>query len=159
MLAAIFGMLAYCTNPFDTRAPEEPDPGSGQPSIGNSLQNNPDSVLTKIKLAFNQKNPQFYQECFADPYKIGVLFLFTPEQKEAARLVNWMFDDEKAYFSNFVGNEDLVNVELKDSILSSFETSLDTFKTEFIYEITAEFRTKTDRYQGRTWSTLKANYR
>jgi hypothetical protein len=150
LLVTILGVLVYCTNPFDTRTPEEPDPGSGQPSTGNSLQNNHDSVLAKIKLAFNQKNPQLYQECFADPYKIGAVFLFTPEQDEASRLVNWTFDDEKIYFNNFVNSEELQKVELKDTIISSFETSLDTFKTEFIYEISAQFITKTDRYQGRS---------
>lgn len=147
---AIFCLLCYCTNPFDTRAPEEPDPGGGPPTTGNDLQNNPDSVIAKIKLAFEQRNPQLYQDCFADPFKIGTPFLFFPEQDEAARLVNWTLTDEKQYFNKFVNSEDLLKVELEDSLLSSFTTSLDTFRTEFLYEITAEFRTKTDRYQGRS---------
>lgn len=175
-----------CTNPFDTRTPEDPDPGSGQPLV-NNLQTNPDSLVAQMKLAFRLRDSKVYQDCFADPLRIGVEFLFIPEQDEAPRLTNWNLASEAKYFSNFVNAGDLVSVELKDSVLSGFETSLDTFKTEFIYLITAEFRTKTERYQGRsilgilraasdqlwyiyewvdlpdrsdsTWSTLKANYR
>lgn len=182
----LFALASACTNPFDTRTPEEPDPGSGQPPL-NNLQNNPDSLRAQMKLAFQLKDPQLYGECFVNPAFIGTGFLFTPEQDEAPRLMNWTLADETKYFSNFVNAGDLVSVELRDSVISRFETSLDTFKTEFSYSITAEFRTKTERYQGRsilgilraqadqlwyiyewvdlpdrsdsTWSTLKANYR
>ena len=146
----LLSLLCYCTNPFSTRSPEEPDPNAGQPTTGNNLQNTPDSVIAKIKLSFEQRNPQLYLDCLADPVRIGTFFVFFPEQDEAARLVNWMLSDEKQYFNNFVNSEDLLKVELKDSVLSSFTTSLDTFRTEFIYKITAQFRTKTDRYQGRS---------
>jgi len=189
VLAALLGTMVYCTNPFDTRTPEEPDPG-GQPTVGTGLQNSPNTVLTQIKLAFEEENSQLYQDCFADPLKIGAAFMFLPEQDEAARLANWTLDDEKQYFRNLVNSDGLDNVELTYSTLSEIQVTVDSFKTEFTYEITAQFRTKTDRYQGRsilgllrarsnqlwyiyewvdlrlgpdrsdsTWSTLKANYR
>lgn len=188
-LAVLVGTVFYCTNPFDTRTPEEPDPG-GSPSVGNSLQNSPNTVLDQIKLAFKDKNPQLYLDCFADPDKIGATFMFFPEQDEAARLGDWKLDNEKEYFRNLVNSAALDSVELTDSLLSEIQVTVDTFKMEFTYEITAEFITKTDRYQGRsilgllraqsnqlwyiyewvdlrlgpdhsdsTWSTLKANYR
>lgn len=189
VLAVLLSTVFYCTNPFDTRSPEEPDPG-GQPSAGSGLQNNPNTVLAKIQLAFEDKNPQLYQDCFADLNKIGVTFMFIPEQDEAARLVNWTLDDEKQYFRNFVTSDELLKIELTYPPPSEIQVTVDTFKTEFTYEITAQFITKTDRYQGRsilgllrsqgdqlwyiyewvdlrlgpnqsdsTWSTLKANYR
>ncbi len=185
-LILLFALGSGCTNPFDTRTPEEPDPGSDPPPP-NNLQNNPDSLRAQMKLAFQLRDPQLYGDCFVNPLLIGMGFLFTPEQDEAPRLLNWTLADETKYFSNFVNAGDLVSVALRDSVISRFETSLDTFKTEFSYLITAEFRTKTERYQGRsilgilraqadqlwyiyewvdlpdrsdsTWSTLKANYR
>lgn len=189
VLAVLLGTAFYCTNPFDTRTPEEPDPG-GQPTVGNGLQNTPNTVLTQIKLSFEEENSQLYQDCFADPLKIGATFMFLPEQDEATRLVNWTLDNEKQYFRNFINSDELKKVELTYNTLSEIQVTVDTFKTEFTYEITAEFITKTDRYQGRsilgllraqsnqlwyiyewvdlrlgpeqsdsTWSTLKANYR
>ena len=189
VLAFLLGTVFYCTNPFDTRAPEEPDPGE-QPSVGSGLQNNPNTVMTKIQLSFEEENPQLYQDCFADPLKIGAVFMFLPEQDEAARLVNWTLDNEKQYFRNLVNSDGFEKAELTYTPLSEIQVTVDTFKTEFTYEITVQFKTETDRYQGRsilgllraqgdqlwyiyewvdlrlgpdrsdsTWSTLKANYR
>lgn len=182
-------LFLYCTNPFDTRTPEPPSQGSPGTPIGNKLQNDPDSLIAKMKLAFQLRDAQLYSECFADSFLVGANFSFVPEQDEAPRLINWTLIDEENYFSNFVNNENLLTIKLRDSILSSIKTSPDTFQTEFSYLITAEFRTKTERYQGRsilrilkstnelwyiyrwldlkmgnevddsTWSTLKANYR
>lgn len=183
-------LLASCTNPFSTRTPEAP---SGDTSIDRNLQTDPNQVLTKIQQAFQQKDTQAYQDCFADSTLIGSRFVFTPEQNESYRLNNWEIADERNYFFNLVNAEELQTVDIQypgsAAIPTPVTSSPDTLEIDFNYLITAEFRTKTEMYQGRsilrilkspeelwyvyewldlrnstdisdsTWSTLKANYR
>lgn len=183
-------LLASCTNPFSTRTPEAP---SGDTAIDRNLQTDPNQVLTKIQQAFQQKDTQAYQDCFADSNLIGSSFVFTPEQNESYRLNNWEITDERNYFFNLVNAEALQTVDIQypgsAAIPTPVTSSPDTLEIDFNYLITAEFRTKTEMYQGRsilrilkspeelwyiyewldlrnstdisdsTWSTLKANYR
>ncbi len=183
-------LLLACTNPFDTRKPEEPTSEDNLPS--STLQSNPDSLLTKIQLAFKLKDTKSYGDCFADSLQLGTGFTFIPESDESPRLINWSRNDEINYFNKFVNAEDLqeVNIEYSDRIpFVTFNNSPDTLQGQFNYRITAEFKSKTESYQGRsivnilksqpslwyvfkwedfkidsdtadsTWSTLKANYR
>ena len=189
-LAVMAFLFAGCTNPFSTRTPEAP---SGDTSIDRNLQTDPNQVLTKIQQAFQQKDTQAYQDCFADSTLTGSSFAFTPEQNESYRLNNWEITDERNYFFNLVNAEELQTVDIQypgsPAIPTPVTSSPDTLEIDFNYLITAEFRTKTEMYQGRsilrilkspeelwyiyewldlrnssdisdsTWSTLKANYR
>lgn len=178
-----------CTNPFSTRTPEEPDTGGGRPSF--NLQNDPDSLLAKLRASFALENVTYYQECFADSFQVNQNLVFIPENREMDRLNNWTLTDEINYFNNLINAQDLQNINIEFRDLSDWvqtPTSSDTQQVQFSYQITLQFRTKTEDYQGRslvkilrssaslwyifhwedfsnangvneTWSTLKADYR
>ncbi len=185
--------LMNCTNPFATRDAEQPDLGTGQTVNGKSLQTNPDSLLRKVEKSFQFRDPQSYKDCFADSLEVGTEFHFVPEKDEQFRFLNWTRDDEILYFTNFVNNQDIVSMALMFTEQTPWTpinpSTQDTLQTSFTYLINVKFRTKRERYQGRsilrilkssaelwyiyqwedfklqtamtdsTWSTLKANYR
>lgn len=191
----IFGFLLFgvmnCTNPFSTRSPEEPIINSNN-QISN-LQTDPDSLLSKLRRSFILKDITDYQECLSDSFQVGKNFIFVPENREISRMTNWSLQDEKNYFNQLINSGELQNIDIifydQTSWNNTPPTSVDTMETYFSYQMTFQFRTKTEYYQGRslikilrspaslwyifywqdfrinpndqfdTWSTLKANYR
>ncbi|RMF61933.1 MAG: hypothetical protein D6748_00570 [Calditrichaeota bacterium] len=152
-LILFFFLFSSCTNPFSTRIPDEPDLGS-DPIGTRSLQTNPDSLLSKIQLAFRNRDPQSYAECLADSLNLGTAFSFKPEKDEAYRFFNWQREDEIIYFTNFVNTQDLLTLNITYSEVNPWTTisatTQDTLQTSFSYQILAKFRTKSEYYQGRT---------
>lgn len=167
-----------CTNPFSVRSPEPP---TGQLPTQSNLQTSPDSLLSKLSIAFDTRDPQFYIECFSDSG-----FVYMPTQAEASRLLEWSRESEEAYFRRLVFEAE--DVVLTEAVLSGRQLSPEQYETEFQYEIRAEFSTKAERYQGQSilrivqeadglwyihewndltlsqardssWSTLRATYR
>ncbi len=193
MLLVMLVGFTNCTNPFSTRNAEEPDLGSGRTVNGKSLQTNPDSLLRKVEKSFQFRDPQSYKDCLADSLEVGTEFHFVPEKDEQFRFLNWTRDDEVLYFTNFVNNQEIVSTALMFTDITPWTpitpSTQDTLQTSFNYLIDVKFRTKRERYQGRsilrifksstelwyiyqwedfklqtavtdsTWSTLKANYR
>jgi hypothetical protein len=191
----IFGFLLFiilsCTNPFSTRSPEDPIINSNN-QIAN-LQTDPDSLLSKLRQSFILKDITDYQECISDSFQVGKNFVFIPENREISRMTNWSLQDEKNYFNQLINSGELQNIDIvfydQLSWNNTPATSVDTMETYFSYQMTFQFRTKTEYFQGRslikilrspaslwyifywqdfrinpndqhdTWSTLKANYR
>lgn len=183
----LLSVCLSCTNPFNTRTPEEP--ASDEPPTNTPLQNDPGTILDKIQLAFREKDIRLYSDCLADPSLVNASFIFLPEAQEISRFSNWTKADEINYFNNLVNNDTLIQVKLEYNIETFKIIAQDTVQIDFSYSITAEFRKKTESYQGRsildilessaslwyifrwvdlrldtdalidgTWSTLKANY-
>lgn len=190
IFSILFLIILNCTNPFSTRSPEKPIISSNNQT--SNLQTEPDSLLSKLRRSFILRDITDYQECLSDSLQVGKTFVFVPENREISRLVNWSLQDEKNYFYQLINSEDLQDVTINFYDQSSWNTtptSSDTLQTQFSYQLTFQFRTKTEYYQGRslikilrssaalwyiyywqdfklnandlndTWSTLKANYR
>lgn len=186
----LWTLFAACANPFSTRSPENPESGSGQTPIDNTLQTNPNTILAKIAQTFRLKDSRSYLECFATETMIPGGFHFVPENDESARLSNWTVQDENNYFTNFTSIVQTATIDFSnESPPTPVRISQDTLQIDFNYLITAQFRTNTERFQGRsiirilkgsnqlwfiyewedlrletdenpiTWSTLKANFR
>lgn len=137
----------HCTNPFNTRSPEPPDPGDNTLSFG--VQTTPDSLLIKLQRSFRPDGVMAYRECMSDS------LVFTPEQDEADRLVNWNSENEAQYFASFIRADTLQQAELRYTDDGSFSLTPDPLsprrvQAEFSYQIVAEFNQSTQRYQGRT---------
>lgn len=157
----IFLTIWACTNPFSTRTPTVPAPTSSTQAL-NNLQNDPDSLLAKIRYAFNLKNSSFYIECLADSNQTGKGFVFVPEKDESYRLSNWGRQDELNYFNNLINNRDVqeIGIEFIDVLpWNSSQNSTDTLQTQFSYSIRLKFRTRSEVYQGRTFiRLLRSNF-
>ena len=191
ILGILLFIILNCTNPFSTRSPEDPLI-SGNDQISN-LQTDPDSLLSKLRRSFILQDITDYQECLSDSFQVGKNMVFIPENREMSRMVNWSLQDEKNYFNQLVNSGDLQKITIiffdQLSWNNTPPTSVDTMETYFSYQMTFEFRTKIEYFQGRslikilrsqsslwyifywqdfrlnandqhdTWSTLKANYR
>lgn len=149
------GLLLFsvwtCTNPFSTRNPEEPETGSDRPSV--NLQNDPDSLLSKLRQSFILKNVTYYQECLADSFQVNKSLLFIPDNREMDRLGNWDLSDETNYFNNLINAQDLETIGINFDDHSDWiqtPTSSDTLQVQFSYQIDVQFRTKSENYQGRS---------
>jgi hypothetical protein len=183
-----FVFIIGCTNPFDTRTPEEPDPDSTQPTSFN-LQNDPNTILAKIQQTFEFKDSKSYKDCFATPAIIPGGFVFIPDQNEASRFSNWTVAEEERYFIDFTSKFDVtVQFDPQQPVPQPIAGTNDTLILDFNYTITAAAdRFPPELYRGRsvmrilktpqeiwfiyrwldlqetdtgdsTWSTLKANY-
>ena len=170
--------VVRCTNPFSVRSPEPPTTGQ---NIGFNLQANPDSLLSKIALAFVNSNAESYIECFAED---GFSYLASPN--EANRFGDWDLLSEKRYFEQLVlGVEDVTFSRTAEP--SRLLETPSSAELSFRYSIAVKSTSKTERYQGEsllridqagsgfwhitswqdfsaegsdsTWSTLRANYR
>ncbi len=188
VIGVLFFIIWNCTNPFSTRTPEEPDPTGNQQTF--NLQTDPDSLLAKLRYAFINQDRTDYEECLAYSVQVGTSMVFIPENREFNRMVDWDLEDEENYFYNLINSKELQEINIRFDDQSSWAfISADTQQTQFSYQIEAQFRTKTEMYQGRslikilrsssslwyifywedfklnskdqsdTWSTLKANYR
>ncbi len=144
-----WALLAGCTNPFNTRSPEAPDFGGGVSD--NSLQTDPNRMLEKIQQAFDLKDSRSYRACFAEESTVGIPFQFNADDAEAARLFGWNVDDEENYFLNLNSDADVfIEYTPETPLPTPVSTSPDTLQLDFEYFITAEFRAKTESYQGRS---------
>ncbi len=151
ILIVVF-FLSACTNPFSTRTPEEPAINTKPHSI-NSLQNHPDSLFSKLKYAFKEKNVNYYIECLADPARVKTVFTFMPQQNEAYRLTDWTLQDEFNYFSRLVNNKDIQKVNLQIYNVEDWtfvSNTQDTMQSRFSYEITLYLKTKKEYYRGQS---------
>lgn len=144
--------LAGCTNPFSTREPDTPALSTA-PQAVNSLQNHPDSLFSKLKYAFKEKNVNFYLECIVDPARLNTGFTFIPHQNEMSRLLSWTRQDEYNYFNGMVNDENTVSLDLQIYSIQDWTltgASQDTMQSRFSYEITLKFKTKKEVYKGRS---------
>jgi len=152
LLTFLIIFVVGCTNPFSVRTPESPYPGNIiKPA--NSLQTDPDSLLSKLRYAFLQKNPTFYNDCLSDSNVTGRDFIFIPEKDETYRLTNWSRQDELNYFNNLINNRDLREIQIRfydKSPWDATQTSTDTLQTQLSYEIKLKFRGREENYQGRS---------
>lgn len=143
-------LLVGCTNPFSTRTPGHPQAGE-QPQAVNSLQNYPDSLLAKLKLAFAEKNINYYMDCLADSTEINISYTFVPQQSEALRLANWTVQDEYNYFYLLTTHKDITDIILQVYNIRDWTlvgASQDTIQTRFSYEIEIDFQTEKEFYRG-----------
>ncbi len=144
--------LLSCTNPFSTREPQAPAFRS-TPQPVNSLQNHPDSLLSKLKYAFQEKNINYYYDCLADSSLLHVEYSFVPQQNESYRLVGWTRQDEYNYFNRLIGNSDIENLILQIYDRQDWVTvsaSQDTMQTRFSYEIEIDFKLRKEYYRGQS---------
>jgi len=185
---AFYVLFGYCTNPFSTRTPEEPNIFEGD-GVSDTRQTDPDALFSKFLNSISSKNVSHYQECLADDQQGGINFLFIPENREFSRLTNWTKQDEINYFNKIINTEEIQEIDVIFSDRSDVQIATDTLETQVQYELNIQFRTKIENYQGRsilkilrsssslwyiyywedlslnsnitnnTWSTLKADYR
>ncbi len=142
--------LVACTNPFTTRTPEKPTSSPGV-KPANSLQTSPDSLFSKLKYAFRDRNVNYYLECLADVNTTHLPFTFVPQQNESYRLVAWTRQDEYNYFNRLISNKELDHITLQIYNLRPWNTvgaSQDTLQTRFNYEIKLDFKTRREYYRG-----------
>jgi hypothetical protein len=145
-------MLVGCTNPFSTREPEPPQINA-TPQAVNSLQNHPDSLFTKIKYAFKEKNVNYYLDCLSDPTRWNIQYTFIPHQHEITRLVAWNRQDEYNYFYGIINDENTISFDLQIFNIQDWTlvgASQDTMQSRFSYEIVLNFKNKQEYYKGRS---------
>ncbi len=150
LLVLLTALIMHCTNPFTTRTPEAPE---GDNTLSRNLQTDPNTILTKIQQSFQQRDTQNYFDCLADTVQFRNGFNFVPEQAEADRLNNWQREEERTYFFNLINADELDRLQvdiLEQTFPAPVTTSPDTLEMDFAYLITVKFRTKTERYQGRS---------
>lgn len=150
LFVLLTALLMHCTNPFTTRTPEAPE---GDNTLSRNLQTDPNTILTKIQQSFQQRDTQNYFDCLADTVQSRSGFNFIPEQAEADRLNNWQREEERTYFFNLINTDELDRLQvdiLEQTFPAPVTTSPDTLEMDFTYLITVKFRTKTERYQGRS---------
>lgn len=123
VVALLFSVLIYCTNPFSTRDPETPDSGS------NVYENTtePKIVLQNMIMAIQEKNINEYKKVFINADDGGTSdehhFSFEPEPSLSDHFIDqWTVDDEESYFRNLVnisgGNYPLLNLSFNVSAYS-----------------------------------------
>jgi hypothetical protein len=126
-----------CTNPFQLRDAEEPD----ITPIDNSrffYQLNPDSLIFKMELAFQQKDNQYYEDLFPGLGSDSVLFRFEPVPFFLDRLSNWTLTDEIGYFENLVKSTNIQSLSLSMKKIQEWITvqeNPDTLQAQFEYNI------------------------
>ncbi len=151
-LSLILGLFLACTNPFSTRGVQDPERG-GDSGSKNNLQTDPDSLLAKMKYAFQFENVNYYQEILADSSQVGKNLIFVPQKDEKFRFTGWNLKDETNYFSNLINRANVKSVRLTFSHVQPWNTtptSTDTVQSQMDYLITVQFRTKTEKYQGQS---------
>ncbi len=149
-LLVVLVLFASCTNPFVTREPEPPAVAT-RPQPGNTLQNNPDSLLLKLQYAFRDKNVNFYTDCLSDGERVTPAFYFVPSQNEAQRFPFWSRRDEYYYFNQLATNSDLEKMSLQLFNVADWTylgASQDTMQTNFAYEIQLKFKLRREIYRG-----------
>ena len=150
-LSLVFIILS-CTNPFDTRDPKPPQTISPIQPISN-LQNDPDSLLKQMQLAFQELEWNYYDALLVDPAKSGINFVFIPQQDAVYTygLQNWTRQDELNYFKNLIHNR-----KRNDLILQIYNVqgpvqigaSQDTMQTQFSYQIEIYQENRKEYYNG-----------
>jgi hypothetical protein len=148
----ILFFLVSCTNPFSTREPEQPVLTS-TPQAVNSLQNHPDSLFTKIKYAFKEKNVNYYLDCLIDPTRWHINYTFIPHQHEMSRLISWNRQDEYNYFYGIINDENTISFDLQIFSIQDWTligASQDTMQSRFSYEIALNLKNKKEYYRGRS---------
>ena len=148
----IFLLFISCTNPFDTRDPSPPSISNPIQPIGN-LQSNPDSLLRQLQYAFQEPNWNYYEALLADFSKVGVPFVFVPQQDAALRLQGWTRQDEINYFRKLI--RDRAQNDLYLQIYSvdgpqQVGASQDTLQLQFKYQIELNLLTSRENYQGQS---------
>jgi hypothetical protein len=145
-LLVIFG----CTNPFDTRDPEPPQTTKPSQPIS-TLQNDPDSLLKLLQLAFREPNWNYYNAILIDPARFGVDFVFIPQHDVAYRMQEWTRQDEINYFVQLTQNrkENELNLQIYNiEGPVQIGASLDTLQTQFSYQLEIAHINETEYYIG-----------
>lgn len=150
-LSLVFIILS-CTNPFDTRDPKPPRIIDPIQPISN-LQNDPDSVLKQMQLAFQELEWNYYDALLVDPTRSGINFVFIPQQEAVYTygLQNWTRQDELNYFKKLIQNR-----KKNDLILQIYNVqgpvqigaSQDTMQTQFSYQIEINQESGREYYTG-----------
>lgn len=146
----MFLVFCECTNPFDTREPEPPQTTKPSQPIS-TLQNDPDSLLKLLQLAFREPNWNYYNAILIDPARFGIDFFFIPQHDVAYRMQQWTRQDEINYFVKLTQNRkknelnlQIYNVEGPVQI----GASVDTLQTQFSYQLEIPQKNKTEYYRG-----------
>ncbi|GAB4188179.1 MAG: hypothetical protein Kow00108_24900 [Calditrichia bacterium] len=143
----LFGLS--CTNPFSLRDPEAPGGNSNDQRL--ELQLNPDSLMSKLKLAFLEKNNQLYSDLFASGVIDSVYFMFKPTAYWTERFVNWDYTDETIYFDNMVKQKSIGSISIKMASKTewfTFTTSPDSLQARYEYHIQIQENNSYSHYRG-----------
>ncbi len=149
----ILAMLFWggCTNPFHTRSAETPD--SSSDGLLLAMQLEPDSLMRKMELAFERKEPQYYNELFYDSYAGTGEYTFVPQELYQEVLTGWSKEDENIYFSNIIIQPDLVSVSLelnkKTDWIPVFDNP-DSLEATYNYSVRLKYAADIRYYSGQS---------
>ncbi len=147
-----------CTNPFSLRSPESPLLNSGQKIL--NLQNDPDSLLKKMQIAFEERNSTYYLETLSSMETTGKAFLFVPEKSESYRFNGWNRNEEANYFFNLMNQPQLKSVSLNFYDADGWRQyagSVDTLTISVSYRIIVKKITESRTFVGRSAFTVIRN--
>jgi hypothetical protein len=145
-------IVLYCTNPFDTRDPHPPQIVNPIQPVSN-LQNDPDSLLKLLQIAFQEPNWNYYETLLVDPARFGLNFWFVPQTDVAYRLQGWTRQDELNYFRKLVQERSRDDLMLQIYNIQGpvqIGTSQDTVQTQFSYQIEIKHLNNKRYYKGQS---------
>ena len=158
LIAIAFLLSTFCTNPFSTRDPEEPDESSTSTVFNPAID--PEIVLINFSRAMEQKNIEEYMKCFINPdMDAPHTFVYEPEQYFKNDIVDtWTLDPEPNYFNQLTKSTQkdypFINLSFKDSlsltpiITTSIDDSVESNSIEYELEVITSDSSST--YRGIT---------
>ena len=136
-LLLAFAVLFSCTNPFSTRAIE--NPGTSQKSDIFDSPTSPDKVFSNLEYALEQNNVVNYMSCFSDTsVNAPFAFTFVPDPTiQWNEFLNWQLEDERNYLNKLIQNKFRISFEfIDDPKPQSLDNSIDLAETiYFRYEL------------------------
>ena len=151
--------LCACTNPFTTRAVEDPEINQSSDTFDQPISS--DIVLDNLRFALIQKNISNYMNCLADPaQEYDFLFRFIPDPSiEVEKFFGWNLNDERTYLNTVFKQSSSISLVFLDNInYTNISQSPDSVQTNtFKYELRISFETEEVLYSGLARMKLSKN--